>query len=103
VNPKPTELVKDQYCRALGHITGFPRLGFTHLESPPLVLFVVVKSPDRCLSLGVGVHLDKAEPLAAPDTTILDDLGALHGTERCEPLLQIGRRYRVSQITNIQF
>ena len=68
--------------------TSFPRLGFAHDEPPPVV-FVVIESLDRSLSLGVSVHLDKTEPLAAPHITVLDDLGALHGPERCEPLLQI--------------
>ena len=69
--------------------TGFPWLGFVHGEPPPVV-FVIVESLDRSLSLGVGVHLDEAEPLAAPHITVLNDLGALHGPERGEPLLQIG-------------
>ncbi len=67
--------------------TGHPRLGFAHDEPPPLV-FVVIESLDRSLSLGVGVHLDETEPLAALHITVLDDLCALHGAERCEPLLQ---------------
>ena len=54
--------------------TGYPRLGFAHHEPPPLV-FVVIESLDRCLSLGVRVHLDEAEPLAAARVTVLDDLG----------------------------
>ena len=53
--------------------TGYPRLGFAHHEPTPLV-FLVMESLDRCLSLGVGVHLDKTEPLAAPRITVLDDL-----------------------------
>src|SRR5271155_3779999 len=68
--------------------TGFPRLGFAHHEPPPLV-FVVIESLDRSFSLGVGVHLDKTEPFTAADITVLDDLGALHGAEWCEPFLQI--------------
>ena len=68
--------------------TGYPWLGFAHHEPPPVV-FVVIESLDRSLSLGVGVHLDKTEPLAASHVTVLDDLGALHGAERGEPLLQI--------------
>ena len=54
--------------------TGHPRLGFAHDEPPPLV-FVVIESLDRSLSLGVGVHLDETEPLAALHITVLDDLG----------------------------
>ncbi len=44
--------------------TGHPRLGFVHRETTPLVI-LIMESPDRCLSLGVRVHLDKTEPLAA--------------------------------------
>ena len=44
--------------------TGYPRLGFVHRETTPVVI-VIMESLDRCLSLGVGVHLDKTEPLAA--------------------------------------
>lgn len=38
-------------------------------------MFVVVESLDRSLSLGVGVHLHKTEPLATSNTMVLDDLG----------------------------
>ncbi len=82
--------------------TGFPRLGFTHNEPPPL-LFEVIESLNRCFSLGVGVHLYDAKPLAAPDMRVLNDLGALHGAERCEPCLQFRRGYRVGQVTNVEF
>jgi hypothetical protein len=68
--------------------TGFPRLGFAHYEPPPLV-FVIIESLDRSLSLGVGVHLDKTEPLAAAQISVLNDLGALNIADRREPLLQI--------------
>ena len=44
--------------------TGYPRLGFVHRETTPVVI-LIMESLDRCLSLGVGVHLDKTEPLAA--------------------------------------
>ena len=43
---------------------GYPRLGFVHRETTPVVI-LIVESLDRCLSLGVGVHLDETEPLAA--------------------------------------
>ena len=49
--------------------TGYPRLGFAHHEPPPLV-FVIIESLDRRLSLGVRVHLDEAEPLAASRVTV---------------------------------
>ncbi len=81
--------------------TGFPRLGFTHYEPPPL-LFEVIESLNRCFSLGVGVHLDDAKPLAKPQIRVLDDLGALHGAERREPCLQFRRGYRVAQVTNVE-
>src|SRR5437762_175780 len=68
--------------------TIFPWLGLAHNEPPPLV-FAVMESVDRCLSLGVRFHLDKTEPLAATRVTVLDNVGALHCAERCEPLLQI--------------
>ena len=51
------------------------------------IVFVVIESLDRSLSLGVGVHLDEAEPLAAARVTVLDDLGALHGAERVRTTL----------------
>lgn len=44
--------------------TGYPRLGFVHRETTPVVI-LIMESLDRCLSLGVRVHLDKTEPLAA--------------------------------------
>ena len=81
---------------------GNPRPSCAHHEPPPLV-FVVIESLDRSLCLGVGVHLDEAEPLAAPQITVLDDLGALQGAERCGPLLQLRGGYRVGQVTHIQF
>jgi hypothetical protein len=82
--------------------TGYPRLGFTHNEPPPL-LFEVSESLNRCFSLGVGVHLDDAKPLATPHIRVLNDLGALHGAERCEPCSQFRRGYRVAQVTDIEF
>ena len=81
---------------------GYARLGFAHRKPPPVV-FVVVESLDRSVSLGVGVHLDKTEPLAASHVTVLDDLGALHCPVLCEPLLQISMAHRIGQVTNIQF
>ena len=83
--------------------TSYPRLGFAHRERAPIV-FVVVESLDRSLSLGVGVHLDKTEPLATSHITVLDDLGALHGAVLGEPpLLQIGVGHGIAQISNVQF
>jgi hypothetical protein len=81
---------------------GYPRLGFAHREPPPVV-FVVVESLDRSVSLGVGVHLDKTEPLATSHITVLDDLGTLHCPVLSEPFLQIGMGHRIGQISNIQF
>ena len=66
--------------------TGHPRLGFVHRETTPVVI-LIMESLDRCLSLGVRVHLYEAEPLAAACVTVCDDLGALHGPERSEPPL----------------
>ena len=54
--------------------TGYPWLGFVHREPPPVVI-LIMESLDRCLSLGVRVHLDEAEPLAASRVTVRDDLG----------------------------
>jgi hypothetical protein len=45
--------------------TIIPRLGFAHNKPPPLV-FAVMEPVDRCLSLGVSVHLDEANPLLSP-------------------------------------
>ncbi len=54
--------------------TGYPRLGFVHRETTPVVI-LIMESLDRCLSLGVRVHLDKTEPLAAARVLVEDDLG----------------------------
>jgi hypothetical protein len=67
---------------------GYSWLGFIHHEPPPIVI-LFVESLDRCVSLGVRVHLDEAKTLAASRGTVEDDLGALNGAERGEPLLQI--------------
>ena len=48
---------------------GYPRLGFVHRETTPIVI-LIMESMDRCLSLGVGVHLDEAKPLAAPGFSV---------------------------------
>src|SRR3954447_16180014 len=76
---------------------GDSRLGFVHRDTTTIVIFIM-KTLDRRLSLGVRIHLDETEPLAATRVTALDDLGALHGAERCEPPLQIRRGYRVSEV-----
>ena len=49
--------------------TGYSWLGFVHREPPPVVI-LIIESLDRCLSLGVRVHLDEAEPLAASRVTV---------------------------------
>ena len=67
----PTTAVNATTGEAAG--AGYPWLGFAHNEPPPVVL-AVIETLDRGLGLGVGVHLDKAEPLAAPRVTVLDDL-----------------------------
>ena len=54
--------------------TGYPRLGFVHRETTPVVI-LIMESLDRCLSLGVRVHLNEAEPLAAARVSVRDDLG----------------------------
>src|SRR4051794_10663875 len=73
---------------ATGEIAGagHPWLGFTH-GNPPPVVFVVIESLDRSVPLGIGVHLDETESLAASHVTVLDDLCALYGAEWGEPLL----------------
>ena len=53
--------------------TGYPRLGLVHREATPVVI-LIIESLDRRLGLGVGVHLDEAEPLAAARVTVRDDL-----------------------------
>src|SRR5271157_2606483 len=82
--------------------TGYPRLGLVHRETTPVVI-LIMESLDRCLSLGVGVHLDKTEPLAAARVLVEDDLGAQNGPERSEPPLQFGGTCRIGQISNMQF
>ena len=62
-----TTAVKATTSEAAG--TGYPWLGFAHHEPPPLVI-LIIESLDRCLSLGVRVHLDETEPLAAPRVTV---------------------------------
>ena len=54
--------------------TLLPWLGFVDRQLPPVML-VVIESLDRCLSLGVRVHLDKTEPLRAVRIPVYDDLG----------------------------
>jgi hypothetical protein len=81
--------------------TGYPWLGFAHYE-PPSVVFVVIESLDRSVTLGIGVHLDKTKSLAASHITVLDDLGALHGPKRGKPFLQVRRGHGIGQISNIQ-
>src|SRR5690349_10564554 len=49
--------------------TGYPRLGFTHGETTPIVI-LIIEPLDRCLGLGVSLHLDEAEPFAAARVTV---------------------------------
>ena len=42
---------------------GYPRLGFVHCETTPVVI-LIMESMDRCLSLGLRIHLDETETLA---------------------------------------
>ena len=49
--------------------TGYSWLGFAHHEPPPIVI-LFVESLDGCVSLGVRVHLDETEPLAASRVTV---------------------------------
>ncbi len=58
-----TTAIKTATSEAAG--TSYPRLGFVHRETTPVVI-LIMEPLDRCLSLGVGVHLDKTEPFAAP-------------------------------------
>jgi len=69
--------------------TRFAGLGLVDCQPAPVIL-LVVQALDRRLSLGFGVHLDKAEPLAATGVTVLDDLRALHGPELGEPSFEVG-------------
>src|SRR5436305_168319 len=82
--------------------TGFTRFGFVHGQ-PTAVVLLIVEPLDRRLSLGLGIHLDKAESLAAARITVLNHLGALHRSVLSEPAFQVGRGYRVGQVANIQF
>jgi len=80
--------------------SGYPWLGFAHRQ-PPTLVFVVIESQDRSVSLGVGVHLDKTEPLATAHITVLDDLGALHCPILGEPLLQIGMSHCIGNFLTL--
>ena len=70
--------------RAAAAGAGLPGLGLVHGE-PAAVVFLIVEALDRRLSLGVGVHLDEAEALAAAGVTVGDHLGTLHGPVLGEP------------------
>ena len=65
-------------------------------------MLVVIESLDRCLSLGVRVHLDKTEPLRAVRIPVYDDLCALDRPEGREQRLQVGLVDVVGQVAYIQ-
>src|SRR5262249_51462017 len=76
-------------------------LGLVDRQATAAVL-LVVQAVDGGLGLGVGVHLDEPEALAAPGVAILNHLGAVDGAELREQLLQVGTADRISQVPNVQ-
>ena len=69
---------------------GLAGLGLVDRE-PTAVVFLVVEALDRRLGLGLGVHLDEAEALAAAGVTVLDDLGICTVPYWANQLFQVGR------------
>src|SRR5205823_352272 len=65
-------------------------------------LLPAVEPLDGGLRLGVGPHLDEAEPLGAVRVPIDDDLGALHRAELGEQRLQLGLVDVVGQVAHVQ-
>jgi hypothetical protein len=79
----------------------FPWLGLINSQAPAVVL-LIMQPLDGCLRLGLGVHLDKAEPLAPARRAILNHLCALHRAELREQLFQHGIADAIGQIPNVQ-
>src|SRR5271157_2783424 len=75
---------------------------FVHGQSPPVVI-LIVKTANRLLRLGIGVHLDKTEALAASRVTVGDDLSTLDRSELREELLKIRTADLVGQVPDVQF
>jgi len=63
-----------------------PRL--VHGQPPPVVI-LIVKTANCLLRLGIGVHFDKTEALAASRVTVGDDLSTLDRSELRKELLKI--------------
>jgi hypothetical protein len=80
----------------------FAGLGLVDREATA-VDFLVMKTLDGGLSLGLAAHFDKAKAFAPTRVAILDDLRALHDPEPGEQLLQIGVADLVGQVPDIQF
>ncbi len=82
--------------------TRLARLGLIDREAPA-VDFLVVKTLDGRLGLGLAAHLDEAKALAPTRVAILDDLRALHDPESGEQLLQVSVADLIGQVPDIQF
>src|SRR5262249_53269812 len=80
---------------------GFAGLGFVHGQIPAAML-TAVESLDGRLRLGVGVHLDKPEPLRPVRVPVDDDLGTLHRPERRKQGLEVGLSHVVGQVAYVQ-
>jgi hypothetical protein len=64
---------------------------------------LLVEALDGRLRLGIRAHLDEAESLAPARLAVLDHLGALHGPELREQLLEIRLVDLIRQVAHIQF
>src|SRR5208283_4958467 len=82
--------------------TRLARPRFVHGQPPPVVI-LIVKTANRLLRLGIGVHLDKTEALAASRVTVGDDLSTLDRSELREELLKIRTADLVGQVPDVQF
>jgi len=80
--------------------TRLARPRFVHGQPPPVVI-LIVKTANRLLRLGIGVHLDKTEALAASRVTVGDDLSTLDRSELRKELLKIRTADLVGQVPDI--
>ena len=66
-------------------------------------MFLAIQCGDCGLSLFIAAHFHEPEPFAAAGFAILDDLGALNSAVLSAQLFQIGVRYVVAEIPDVQF
>jgi hypothetical protein len=66
------------------------------------LVVLAVEGSDGRLCLGVGIHFDKAESLAATGFAVADDLSGCDSPVRGEKFLQLGAVHLITQVANIQ-